>query len=348
MGRPVPELETSALDPTHMLGAMRAYVREALKSRPVARSISVEPLERRLLRYQVEFDQPHPKWPVIGKVYETPEAGQRSFDGMRRLWDAGFSSQSPANIRIPQPYGYISHLRMLLMQEVPGTALKTLVKRKRATSGDMRLYGEALAKLHRSGAVPKVAYRVEDHLAIRCAGLHESLAGAFPDIAFQVRSLAARAREIETQADARLTAVHGDFHLGQVHIADGDAWILDLDPLHFGDPAYDVAMVFVMLKHLDRKMGDPAYIQMLRDAFIDAYLTQNGSDAFGRVPMHAALIHLKRACKRFRYQDEAGWQDTIRLQIAEGVTCMDRMASTTDLRSAGDVAALYDACPATV
>ena len=39
--------------------------------------------------------------------------------------------------------------------------------------------------------------------------------------------------------------------------------------------------------------------------------------------MHMALIHLNRACKRFRWQDEPGWPDTVRRQILEGVTCME-------------------------
>ncbi len=345
MGRPVPELDSTALDPDYMLGTMRGFVREGLKSRPVARSIAVEHLERRLLRYHVHFDS-HPTWSVIGKVYENPFAGQRSFNGMRRLWDGGFSFKPPVSVHIPQPYGYISHLRLLLMEEVPGRPLKALVKRKLATVDDMRLYAVALAKLHRSATVPSVPFRVDDHLAIRCDGRHEALAETFPAAAAQVRSIVERARELEASLEAPMTAVHGDFHLGQVHVSDGEAWILDLDPLHFGDPAYDVAMTFVMLKHLDLKLQEPSYIQSLRDAFIQTYFQGGHYEIAARVPMHAALIHLKRACKRFRYQDEPGWQETILHQIDEGAMCMDRMG--VQPRSTADIAALYDDCPATV
>jgi hypothetical protein len=133
-----------------------------------------------------------------------------------------------------------------------------------------------------------------------------------------------------------------------VHIADGQVWILDLDPLHFGDPAYDLAMVFVMMKHLERKMQDGHYIQTLRDAFIDAYFSPANYSVAERIPLHAALIHLKRACKRFRYQDEPGWTDTIRRQVAEGAACMDYMEAVRPPQTAADVAALYDQCPVTV
>ena len=50
-------------------------------------------------------------------------------------------------------------------------------------------------------------------------------------------------------------------------------WLLDLDPLHYGDPAYDVAMVFVALKQLEEKTKQSAYIRMLRDAFVSAYFS---------------------------------------------------------------------------
>jgi hypothetical protein len=102
-----------------------------------------------------------------------------------------------------------------------------------------------------------------------------------------------------------------------------------------------------MLKHLQRKIDDAAYIRSLRDAFIGAYFAQQSYDIAERVPLHAALIHLKRACKRFRYQDEPGWQDTVRLQIGEAAACMNRMGAIVP-RSAADVAALDDGCPATV
>jgi hypothetical protein len=128
----------------------------------------------------------------------------------------------------------------------------------------------------------------------------------------------------------------------------GRLWILDLDPLHLGDPAYDVAMVFVMLKQLERRVADPAYIQTLRDAFIEAYFPQRGYEIAARVPLHVALIHLKRACKRFRYQDEPGWPDTVRRQVEEGAACMDGTQTAAPPLCAADVRALYGRCPATV
>lgn len=348
MGRPVPDLDRAVTDPTHMLGAMRTLAHGVFETPPAVQSVVVERLERRLLRYRVEFGGVRPPWVVIGKVYGSQADGQRGFDGLRRLWDDGFPQQPPVAVHIPRAYGYLADLRLLLMEEVPGKPLKRLVKRKLAGPGEVRLFATGLAKLHRSALVPGAPFGVDDHLAVRCAGLHESLARAFPEIGEHIRWIVERARELERRLAPRLTAVHGDFHLGQVHVQDGELWILDLDPLHFGDPAYDVAMVFVMLKHLEHELDDPEYIRTLRDGFIETYFSQNGCAVAERVPLHVALIHLKRACKRFRYQDEPGWPETIRRQIEEGAACIDQMGAMAAPLNASDVADLYARCPATV
>jgi hypothetical protein len=344
MGRPVPDLDEAALDPGYMLGAMRRLA-PAVPESAAARAVAVERLERRLLRYRVDLDGGGPAWCVIGKVYGSDAEGRRGYDGLRRLWDGGFAEQPPSDVHIPKAYGYLPELRLLLMEEVPGRALKALVRKKLASVDDTRLFAMGLAKLHGSGLVPGPPFGVQDHLTVRCAGLHEKLAQSFPQIGPRVRWIVDRARELEKRHAARLTAVHGDFHLGQVHVRSGELWILDLDPLHYGDPAYDVAMVFVMLKHLEHRIDGP-YVRSLRDAFIDAYFSVHGYEIAERVPLHVALIHLKRACKRFRYQDEPGWPETVCRLVEEGAACLEMMGTTPAPRSASGVVRLYDDVPA--
>ena len=100
------------------------------------------------------------------------------------------------------------------------------------------------------------------------------------------------------------TLCHGDYHPGQVQATDDAVWILDLDPVCIGDPAYDVAMVLSVFKRL---RGNPDYLRSLRDAFVASYFADTGDGLADRVPVQEALIHLKRACKRFRWQDETDW-----------------------------------------
>jgi aminoglycoside phosphotransferase (APT) family kinase protein len=347
MGRPVPDLGGAIEDRQRTFEEISAVAREIFGAGATVQSVSVERLERRLLRYRIDLGSEQP-WLVIGKVYGSADEGQRGFDALQRLSQAGFSERPPVSVRIPQAYSYLPDLRLLLMEHAPGRTLRKLVKQKLATGGEMQSFAAALAKLHRSPLVVSEPFGVDRHLAIRCAGLHGALAEAFPDLRDGVRWIVDTARELEMRGESTARLVHGDFHLGQIHVHGPEAWILDLDPLHAGDPAYDLAMVFVMLKHLEQHTSDAAYVRSLRDAFLPAYLAETEDELAARVPLHMALIHLKRACKRFRWQDEPGWPDTIRRQIAEGVACMEAAARLAALPHGGEqMAEIYDSCPAT-
>jgi hypothetical protein len=102
----------------------------------------------------------------------------------------------------------------------------------------------------------------------------------------------------------------------------------------------------VALKQLGLKLDDAAYVRSLRDAFASTYFAHMGWPIAGRVAAQEALIHLKRACKRFRWQDEEGWQQTIRLQIDHALACVDAMREVAEPRSLDDVTEIYERCPA--
>jgi len=352
MGRPVPEISTEALDAAHMRGTLQAVVNRRFGAGTALGTVEVERFERRLLRYTLEISAAGGSarpWHLIGKVYDTSELGHRGFSGIHRLWTGGFADSPPLSLRIPEPYTYVPGLRLLLMEQVPGRSLKKLVRKKTAASEHMRMFGAAMAKLHASPRLSDDPFTLDDHLETRCASLADSLASAFVDLAEPVRRIVDTARAQEARAgDEALSVAHGDFHLAQVQIADDRLWILDLDPLHVGDPAYDVAMALFALKQLEEKTADNDYVASLRDAFVAAYFDRVDWSVASRVPVQEALIHLKRACKRFRYQDEDGWEDTVRKQIGQAVACLDAGRDIGQPRSVAEVATLYRRCPATV
>jgi hypothetical protein len=353
MGRPVPEIAKEALDHSHMQTVLNSVVKDRFGTSVAVHNVAAKTHGRRLIHYTVRMSEAgrslQSPWRIIGKVYETPEIGQRGFDAMRRLWDNGFSHQAPARVRIPESYTYISSLRLLLMEEVPGQPLKKLVKNKLAGSEHMQLFAGAMAKVHCFPLIFGEPFTVEDHLAIRCNSLTEALADAFPELGDAIRWIVETAKDVQNrEGHGVFTLAHGDFHLGQAHMQNDDLWILDLDPLHYGDPAYDLAMVFVAFKQLEEKTKQSAYIRSLRDAFVSAYFSRMDWQVARRVPLHEALIHLKRACKRFRWQDEEGWPQLIPLQIRQSVACLEAMQQLGEPRSLRDLVELYERCPGTV
>jgi Phosphotransferase enzyme family len=353
MGRPVTEKVQEVLDHSYMRTALRAVVQDRFGTCVAVHHMAIEPDGRSLIRYKVQMDEAgRPRqapWRLVGKVYATPAVGQGCFDAMRRLWDSGFAHQAPSQIRIPEPYTYLSDLRLLLMEEVPGRSLNTLLKKKLAGPEHMRLLAAAMAKVHHFPLRLGGPFTVADHLARRCHALPEALAAAFPAVGSAIRCIVETAKAHQNRVGHEVfTLAHGDLHLGQVHMHNNALWLLDLDPLHYGDPAYDVAMVFVALKQMEAQTNQSAYIRALRDAFVSAYFSLMDWQVAQRVPLHEALIHLKRACKRFRWQDEPGWPATIPLQIQQSVTCLQAMQHSKAPQSLLDVVDRYERCPGTV
>lgn len=336
-------------DCVRMRPLLAAVCRGRFGSATQRADIEVETLGRRIVRYTVRMEaegESEPKiWKMIGKVYEDPEIGRRGFEAMRLLWGDGFSRQAPDRVRIPEPYAWLQEACLLLMEEVPGRALKTLVKKGLARDLHMRAFAEAMAKLHRSKVVFGKPFTVEDQLQKRCLGLPEALAHAFPDLAEDIGRVVEAARRHERQrGHAGFTLAHGDWHLGQVHVDETRLWILDLEPLHYGDPAYDLAMAFVTLKRLEGRPRRRAYVRSLRDAFLSAAFEDGDWGAAGRVPLYEALIHLKRACKRFRFQDEEGWRETVQFQVRQSAACLAVMEQAREVRCLEDVVAIYEGC----
>src|SRR3990172_8674303 len=223
MGKPAPEIATEALDQLYLRRVLGSVAEARFGSAREVTLLTTERRRRAVLRYAAWFSEPaspeNAPWRVIGKVYETPEAGLRAFDVMRALWDHGFTRRAPAAVRIPEPYVYIPELRLLFMEEAPGSRLKSLVRKRLAGPEHMRLLAAAMVKLHRSPPIFDQPFTVEHHLAIRCAGLPDALAEAYPDLADAIRRIVNAAREAERHlGPGAFTLVHGDFHLGQFQI----------------------------------------------------------------------------------------------------------------------------------
>ena len=148
------------------------------------------------------------------------------------------------------------------------------------------------------------------------------LARDFPDLATPIARIVEDARKIEAELLPTYTLAHGDYHPGQVHVGSDRHWLLDLDHLWRRDPAYDLAMAVVKLRGLVTRRGADGPYRELLEAFLESYLASMDDEIAQRVPINAALIFLKRACKRFHYRDEPDWPAAIHHQISRAEECL--------------------------
>ena len=314
----VDRLETlpMALDVVHMRSVLAERAPATLGPRFAIDDIDIDVYRRHgnrcVIRYRARGTTPgsgDAEWRVIGKVLP-PGAGVELDANMRSLWAHGFQRGAADGIGVPEPIAFVPELSMHLQEDVGGVSVRNLIKRG-LEEAHFRMAARVLAKLHRCSLPQGAARGVDAHL-LRCHPRHPFLGLAFPELAATVDDIVARAREFERRRpDLPVTPVHGDFHMGQVHV-DGDrAWLVDLDALGFADPASDLGNVLVFLE--DKIRRDPAMAAMV-SAFRDEYGAHAPSDAWDRVPLYEALTHLRRACKQLRVQ-QPGWRDKVKVMV---------------------------------
>lgn len=345
MGRPLPLGLGAALDDALVEPALERVVRERAGAAARVRRVTSELVKRRTVRYSIELEEAgNDPLHLIGKVYESRSAGEQALAALRWLQDQGFDEREPTRVTVPRAVAFLPELSLLLMEPAGGRSLQRLLRSARARAGDARLFAEALAKLHSFPRAFGPPFTLEDHLEQRCAGLAGSLASAFPELAAPVHRIVATARRAQRDGGRSPgTLAHGDYHPGQVHVHGQRLWLVDLDPLHHGDPAYDVAMVLVVLRR--EQAEDPGYVRGLREAFLSAYFGRMDFAITERVPLQAALIYLKRACKRFRWRDEPGWEDAVRGQVARAEECLGWHKGLRPPRSLAEILDLGERCP---
>ncbi|MBB4962873.1 phosphotransferase family protein [Saccharothrix violaceirubra] len=148
----------------------------------------------------------------------------------------------------------------------------------------MEVAGRLLAELHR---VPAPAGSPE-------ATAWARMVRAVRDMPTHVDGAALVERAFATlpeRGPSGSTLVHGDWHLGQLLWRDG-WWLIDLDDLGFGDPAWDLARPAALL--LAGVLDDVTWARLL-DAYLDAGGTAVRRDdpwAALEVPARALVIQM--------------------------------------------------------
>jgi aminoglycoside phosphotransferase (APT) family kinase protein len=250
---------------------------------------------------------------LIGKVYKA-DAGEAVTQLMRLLWDAGFDRQAPDRIAIPEVAAYLPRLSLLLQEEIGGVPVKEHLGLETGERA-LRQMAVALAKLHRAPVRPGEVFTLQDHLR-RCHPRPQVLRDRCPELRDAIDSILQETAQLEkSYGGFEPVLIHGDFHMGQVHVAPEHTWIIDFDACCVADPAADLGNVLVFLKGKARKVHDA---ERLAAAFVDEYCKHMPADVLRRVPLFEAVTHLRRACKRLRFEDD-GWRKKARKFIDDSL-----------------------------
>jgi glycosyltransferase involved in cell wall biosynthesis len=224
---------------------------------------------------------------VIGKVFRD-ERGRRLLDMQALLYAHEFGPNAGDAIHVPQPFGYVPEMRMLVQAHAPGKTLNEL-SLIGDVLGSVRRCAEGLAKLHRSRALNDACrdgqpllkpFTLDDELrglADYTAQLAESCPLAMP----QVESLRHGLLEWAARLPLAATAVplHRDFYYSQVLFDGPRLHLIDFDLMALGDAAVDVANFTAHLVFLGLdQFGDADRFRYESDTFLATYLDHRPVD----------------------------------------------------------------------
>jgi len=281
-------------------------------------AVQIEVLRRRkqrcVLRYRIQYELggSTQTLSLIGKVYKA-NAGEQVAELMQRMWNAGFQRDAADRIAIPEVAAYLPRLSLLLQEEIGGEPVKNFLGTPHGERA-LRQMAAGLAKLHRAPIAVGEPFGLRDHLR-RCHPRPQVLYDRCPELRPAIDEILAESLRLEAAYEYTPGLIHGDFHMGQVHVSPERVWLIDFDACCTADPAADLGNVLVFLKGKARKFPDAP---QLADAFLDEYFKTMPADILQRVPLFEAITHLRRACKRLRFQED-GWQKKARKFIDESL-----------------------------
>jgi len=225
---------------------------------------------------------------LIGKV-RARRYGNEDYRRLQAVWNAGFQSDSPDGLSVPEPVGVVRKFRMSLQRKVPGELGTTALLRPEGVQLAARI-GEAVHKLHRANVPTDRRHGIEDELRI----LHEYL--PLVGRARQAwrgrlaRILAACDKLGASIAQPRRCGIHRDFYSSQVIIDQARIWLLDFDLYCQGDPALDIGnFVGHLTEQSLRTLGDPRALADREKAMEDRFVQLSGEDTRAAVQAYATL-----------------------------------------------------------
>jgi len=258
-----------------------------------------KPGRRCVIEYDLIVERPYvppEEVTLIGKV-RVRRFGKSGYRLLKALWEAGFDSEAPDGICVPEPAGTISKFRMWLQRKVPGRTATDLIA---GPDGEAlaRRVAEAAHKVHRAGVPTERRHTMADELRI--------LQDRLPEVARREPRWERRIGRVLEACD-RLSArtpepeprgIHRDFYADQVIVGEDRIHLIDFDLYCKGDPALDIGN---FLGHLTeqslRTFGDPGALAHVEAALEEHFVELSGEAARPAVRAYADLtlarhIHL--------------------------------------------------------
>jgi hypothetical protein len=252
------------------------------------------------------------------KVYREEEDGRRTYEVARKLWEK--SEAGGEGFSVGRPVAYLSDLRCLVQEEVPGSSLYDVFLREKEATPAARRAARALAAMHLDEDLPRPrrprpSKEVFDR---RLKRIGETLRRACPHLESEIQEII-DAVIAGCEAETPTVPTHGDLHLRHILLHGGRPALIDLDAFAEADPLLDVALILSDLAAMPLDSPLPrARARKASHAFVEEYFAHVPELWREGFPTRYARAALKRAAKISRRQSQTpGWPDKVEALVEE-------------------------------
>ena len=277
-----------------------------------------KPGRRCVLEYDVRVerpDAPAKSLTLIGKI-RARRFGKADHRLLDNIWGAGFRSDSPDGVSVPEPISVVPRFHMWLQRKVPGEISTSRLLEPEGVALAARI-AEAVHKLHRAGVRTERRHAMRDELRI----LREHLplvARDRPDWQPRLRGILEACDGLgATVSEPPTCGIHRDFYSAQVIVEQGRIWLLDFDLYCRGDAALDIGnFVGHLTEQSLRTFGDPAALADRERAMEERFVELAGKAARPRVRAYATLTLVRHIYLSTRTAERSPWTERL-IQLCE-------------------------------
>ncbi|TMQ00888.1 MAG: aminoglycoside phosphotransferase family protein [Verrucomicrobia bacterium] len=247
--------------------------------------------------------------------------GKTDYRRLNAVWKAGFQSDSPDGVSVPEPLGVVPRYRMWFQRKVPGEICATELLKLDGAPLAARM-AEAVHKLHRANVSTDRHHRMEDEL--RILRDHVPLAArAKPEWSGRLaRILSACDALGSSLTEAETCGIHRDFYPAQV-IVDRPldrprVWLLDFDLYCRGDPALDIGnFIGHITEQSLRTFGNVRALEDREQAMENRFVEFAGESRREAVRAYATLTLVRHIYLSSRFPERVRLTEQL-IELCEG------------------------------
>ncbi|MBD1373546.1 phosphotransferase [Hazenella sp. IB182357] len=237
-----------------------------------------ERLSKLIIEYEIVFHTKRSRNQVdhvFLKIYENKTDAEKSYQMNHHLWVNGFQS---ANYSIARPLHYFKSYQAIMTEKMRGEAMLSYIMSSNNTKILESIFRVAyfLTKLHQLSC-PIISSNFANRSKSNLENFYHDLMAFTPgqrtDIEYIYNMLLHHSEDINNNST---TFLHGDFHLDNIFVNEGQVTVIDFDDHFRGDCAWDVAYFFAQI-HVRSYLifGDFDHFNDIADCFLNAYLLFN-------------------------------------------------------------------------